>query len=434
MVKNIFRKIIEKILKFEARLILKKYKPKIIGVTGNVGKTGTKEAIHSVLQDKFNVRKSEKSYNNELGVPVTIIGKTKINLNAWGWVKTIIEGLLLLVFKLPYPKWLILEVGVDRPGDMKKILDWIDFDVVVLTRIPDVPVHIEFFKSHKEFVDEKTLIVKSLSPDKTAILNFDDKHIREVGDSLKCNKIYFGSSEGASVRFSNQTISYKEEGGVRFPEGISFKLDYEGSSMPIRVKGVVGFQQIYSILPAIAVGILLDLNIVDIAESIGEHISPPGRYKLLSGIKDTLIIDDTYNSSPVALEAAIKTFGEIECSGRKIAVLGDMLELGSHTVEEHKKVGKDLVGVVDILFVVGLRAKFFAESAIENGFSKSEIFYFDEAVSAGKALQSMIKSGDIILVKGSQGIRLEKTVEEVMAEPEKRRALLARQGPEWRTG
>jgi UDP-N-acetylmuramoyl-tripeptide--D-alanyl-D-alanine ligase len=152
---------------------------------------------------------------------------------------------------------------------------------------------------------------------------------------------------------------------------------------------------------------------------------------LIEGIKNSFILDDTYNSSPVALEAALDTLEELS-GKRKIAVLGDMLELGKFTVYEHKKVGKLLVDKkINMLFAVGPRAKFIAEEARILGFNEKKIFEFSTSDEAKAAVQEKIKEDDLILVKGSQGIRMEKIVEEIMAHPEKKEELLVRQDPEW---
>ena len=137
--KNILKKIIIYKITTLARLVLLKYKPKIVAVTGNVGKTSTKDAIYTVLSSEFFVRKSEKSFNSDIGVPLTILGCHNGWSNPILWIKIIIRGIELVVFKNKYPQWLVLEVGADRPGDIKNITEWIKPDVVVVTRFGEVP-------------------------------------------------------------------------------------------------------------------------------------------------------------------------------------------------------------------------------------------------------------------------------------------------------
>ena len=152
---------------------------------------------------------------------------------------------------------------------------------------------------------------------------------------------------------------------------------------------------------------------------------------LIKGIKRSIIIDDTYNSSPVALHSALETLKDLRTKYRKIAILGDMMELGRHTAEEHKKAGEVVATACDLLVTVGLRSRGIAESAIDTGLDEDSVLQFDTSLEAGEYIKNIIKEGDIILVKGSQGSRMEKVVKEIMAEPERAGELLVRQGKEW---
>ena len=153
--------------------------------------------------------------------------------------------------------------------------------------------------------------------------------------------------------------------------------------------------------------------------------------RIVAGLKDTVIIDDTYNSSPTAAERALSTLLELKTGGSRIAVLGDMLELGQFSVREHEKLGEQAAETADVLFTVGVRARKIAEGALEAGMNEKRIFQYDDAVSAGRELQNYIKKGDVILVKGSQGIRCERIVADIMAHPEQAEALLVRQSSVW---
>ena len=155
--KNIFKKIIVAILQFEARLILRKYKPKIIGITGSVGKTSAKEAIAAVFSRSYRTRKSIKSYNSELGVPLAILGKETAWSSVLGWLFIILHGLWQIIFNdKTYPEILILEMGADRPGDLSCLTDWARPDLAVVTAIGEVPVHIEFFSGPEALASEKS--------------------------------------------------------------------------------------------------------------------------------------------------------------------------------------------------------------------------------------------------------------------------------------
>lgn len=427
--KNFLKKIIISILTLEARIVLRKYKPKIVAITGSVGKTSAKDAIYAVMNPTFFVRKSDKSFNSDIGLPLTILGVPNGWSNIFIWFKNIIEGFMLIVLRNHYPKWLILEIGADRPGDIENISKWLKPDIVVVTRLPKVPAHIEFFDSPDAIIREKEYLVKSLKDDGALVLNGDDDTVFGLRQSASENNIVstFGFSDNASFRASNDSIIYEDQ----MPVGMMFRADYSGKSIPISIKGALGRQSIYSALAALAVGVSQNLNTVSMGQALEKYNTAPGRMKLLKGIRDSLIIDDSYNSSPVAAEEALNILKETEAKGKKIAVLGDMMELGEHSMEEHKRIGRAAVSSADKLITVGVRARYIAEGALIEGMSEKDILQFDDAKRAGKELEHILSGGDVVLIKGSQSIRIERTVEEVMLHPEKKKELLVRQEKEW---
>jgi len=425
--KQLLKNIIVLILTLEARLVLKKYKPRIVAVTGSVGKTSAKDAIYEVLSASLLARKSEKSYNSELGVPLTILGRKSGWNSPIAWLANIFEGLALIFLKNHYPKWLVLEVGADRPGDIRKIAKWLTPDMVVVTRFGDIPAHVEFFDSPEKLIEEKSYLVSALKKDGLLIVNNDEDKTRSMKDKFDGMVITYGFGDGSAVLSSNENIVYKKGALV----GVTFKVDYDGNSIPIKLLGVLGRQHIYAALAAISVGVHLDLNMVNIAEALGKYDCAPGRMKIIEGIKGTYIIDDSYNASPVATEAALETLKEIKTNGKKVVVLGDMLELGKYTVEEHKRMGKMAGEICDELLVVGLRARSMVEGALLSGLGEKNVIEFEDAQKAGKHLEQELAEGDIILVKGSQSMRMERVVEEIMAHPEQKEKLLVRQEREW---
>jgi UDP-N-acetylmuramoyl-tripeptide--D-alanyl-D-alanine ligase len=422
MFKQVFKKIIVSIITLEAKLVLWKYKPKIVSVTGSVGKTSAKDAIAVVLGKGLRTRKSHKSYNSEIGVPLVVLGRENAWLNPFLWFLNILSGLKLLLLKNKYPEWLVLELGVERPKDMDNLISWIKPHIAVVTTFADIPSHVEFFASPEALVREKAKIVKYLGVQDFAVLNSDDDTVYSLKDKTRAKIITYGFGEGADLLASNYHISF---------QGITFKVDYRGVSIPVRLFNVFGKHHVYPALAALAVGQAVGLNFVDMAEALSGYESPPGRLKLVKGVKNSLILDDTYNSSPIALRAALETLRDIEAK-RKIAVLGDMLELGKYTIEAHKAMADYITKAgVEIVFTVGPRAKFIAESLREKGFSKQNIFEFSTSDEAKKAVEDIIEEGDMILVKGSQSMRMERVVEEIMAEPERKNELLVRQDKAW---
>lgn len=433
--KNTLKHILISILKWEAQLVLKKYKPKIVAITGSVGKTSTKDAVYASLSKFYFVRKSEKSFNSEIGLPLTILGVP----NGWNspaiWLKNIIEGLELVFTKHEYPEWLILEIGADKPGDIQEAASWVKADVVIITKIGSTPVHIEFFKSLQQLIEEKASLLKALKKDGVAVLCADDETVLDFKERTKNKVVSFGFNDKATLVASNSDILYKKSRKrinppADAPDGINFKVNYSGNSLPVMIEGAFGQNHIYAALAALATSYGLDLNMVTSADALKDYEMPPGRMRLIEGVKNSWIIDDTYNSSPAAMEAALKTLAEIKAK-RKIAVLGDMLELGRHTEEAHKYAGQEAAKFADFLVTIGPRARFIAEGALNQGMSEKNIFQFEESRKAGKFVEQLIEAGDIILVKGSQGVRMERTVEEIIAHPEDKENLLVRQDEEW---
>jgi UDP-N-acetylmuramoyl-tripeptide--D-alanyl-D-alanine ligase len=427
--KSIFKKTIVYILILESRLVLWKYKPKIIAITGSVGKTSTKDAVYAALSGVTYVRKSEKSFNSEIGLPLTILGCP----NGWNkphvWFLNILEGLWLILWPHKYPKWLVLEVGVGKPGDMRKTASWLKTDVVIMTAIGDTPVHIEFFDSRKHLVEEKAELINTLKKDGLLVLNADDETILGMKTKTKSRVITYGFSKDADVAGSADTIFYNEK---EEPAGIIFRVDENGTSLPVIIEGVFGRNHLYASLATLALSSGLKLNMLNAINMLKNYEIPPGRMRLLNGINNSKIIDDTYNSSPFACEAGLKTLGDIKVKGRKIAVLGDMLELGKHTKEAHENVGKIAKDYVDFIVVVGPRSEAIKDGAVGVGMLVDNILEFKESREAGEFLRSFIKENDIAFIKGSQGMRMERTVEMILEDIENKDKLLVRQDDEWK--
>ena len=341
MIKSALKKIVVRILEWEARAVLKKYKPKIVGVTGNIGKTSTKDAIATVLSRKFNTRKSEKSFNSEIGVPLTVLGVKNGWSNPFLWIKSIFEGLFLVLFTSPYPAWLVIEIGADRPGDIEHAVSWLPLDIGVVTYVGELPVHVEFFDSAEAVVKEKSFVSSAPGPGGLVILNQDNPAVLGMKSKAKAPVLTFGFQDQATMRASNERVSYKDG----LPDGMQFKIDYTGKSVPVRVEGVTGKHIVYTFLPAILVGTHVGMNLIEIIDALQDYTQPPGRSHLVEGIKKTMIIDDSYNSAPNALEAALQNLKQLEITGRKIAILGDMMELGKHTIDAHTKIGEQALSL-----------------------------------------------------------------------------------------
>lgn len=431
---NIFKKILELKLRFFAKAILNKYQPEIVAVTGSVGKTTTKEAIYTVLASTFLVRQNIKNYNNEIGIPLTIIGAEAGGKSIFKWLAVFFKAIKLLIGTgKNYPKILVLEMGADHPGDIKYLTDFVPVKIGVVTAV--APVHLEFFKTLEQVAKEKSNIIKNLSKDGFAVLNSDDQLVRQMARKSEGKVLFFGLLPQAEIRASEIAISHEVNyQDVTTIQGISFKLNYKGNVIPVLLPKVLGEHLVYSALAAIAVGIIYKINLHTITESLKKFEPPKGRMHIILGIKRTLIIDDTYNSSPLATSKALYQLSQINLgtNHKKYAVLGDMLELGGFTEQAHQEVGEAVVEYgIDYLITVGEMSRDIIRGAIGKGMPKDHCFNFQDSLEAGKFLQQRISEGDLILIKGSQGIRMEKAVKEIMAEPQKAGELLVRQDKEW---
>ena len=417
--------LLEKILRSMAGVVLLRHKPKIIAITGSVGKTSTKAAVFAVLSSKFSVRENQKNYNNEIGIPLTIIGAESGGRNIFKWLWIFLKWIFVITFA-DYPEILVLELGVDRPGDMKYFTSFIKPVLSVVTNVS--LSHIEFFKTVENIAKEKRVIVEVLDKDGFAVLNADDENTMKMSQNTHAQIISFGLSSKAGINASHVVYNYQEEK----PEGISFKLNYEGKNMPIRLRNILAGHYVYAALVGVAAGIVFKMNLVEIAKSLENFRSPSGRMNLIKGIKNSFIIDDTYNASPMSTLAALDVLTELK-SKRKIAVLGDMLELGEMTEQGHREIGKRIFdSKMDIFVAVGERMKFAVAELIAHGFSAANIFQFDDPDTAAKKVQEILEENDFVLVKGSQGMRMEKVVEKILANSVEDRNLLCRQYGKWR--
>lgn len=424
------KSIINKILKYCAVKYLTRHNPKIVAITGSNGKTSTREAIYAVLKSKYSVRRSEKNYNTEVGVPFSILGIDSPK-RFWGWPVVLFRAYWIAQKSKRAPEILILEMAADKPGDLKYLTSFIKPDISVVTAIGDLPVHVEAFSGPKAVAEEKSTIVKVLETNGVAILNYDDKMVLDMKNKTKGHVFTFGFEKGSSIR------ALEEKSVFCIPEddddfcGVSFKVESDSRVVPVRLRNVYGKPPAYAALAAFAVGKALGMNLIEIAEALKDYKSPKGRMHLIEGMRESLILDDTYNASPMAVMSAIDVLKNMSAK-RRIAVLGDMKELGKYSEEAHEMIGREIAKIADLIFVVGERAKLIAKEAIKEGFAKENIYEFMHSIDAGRSLNGIVEKDDLILVKGSQSMRMELVIEDIMAHPKKKKNLLVRQDWPWR--
>ncbi len=439
--KSFAKRYIEKRLFTASKKVLEKYKPKVVAITGSVGKTSTRQAIFTVLNLHEGVRQSSENYNNEIGVPLTILGEVSPKRNIAGWLGVFWRAKKLLWEHDPeYPKVLILEVGIDEVGDMDYLMKLVTPDVGVLTAIGIS--HLAKFGTQENLTREKRKLVQAVRQGGYSLLNADNDLARQSASVAAGTVVTYGFRNGSDlvasdVTTTQRTLSDSQEerelAAVGFPLGVSFKVQYQGKNVPFYLHRVLGKHQILPVLPAIICGTIFGMNLVEISEALKQYVPPRGRMNLISGIKGSLIIDDTYNAAPDSTLEALKALKEMKTPGRRVAILSDMLELGEKTEESHRAAGKAAADSCDVLIAFGNASVFIAEEARAAGMDPKNVHYVTEGAhdKIEQIIQNWIKKGDVLLVKGSQSMRMEKVVYKLMSHPEHAERLLVRHTPRW---
>jgi UDP-N-acetylmuramoyl-tripeptide--D-alanyl-D-alanine ligase len=410
----------------EARFALFLHRPKIIAITGNVGKTTAKDAIYAALAGRFRVRKSAKSYNSDVGLPLSILGLQNPWSNPLRWIIVLIQG-VFSALNARFPKILVLEVGADQPGDISSVASWLAPDIGVFTGIPEVPVHIENFPSRNALVKEKRSLFEHVRPNGVIIANAD-LGVEEVLSGIAIPVVTYGFNAACDLAASQ--FRTDREGGI--PRGISARVVHGQEAVTLSIQGALGKPRIYAALAALAVADLLGIALNDAARALSAWAPPAGRMRILSGVNGSYILDDSYNASPEALRAALEALAETGAK-RRIAILGDMLELGAYSEVAHREAGIQVATRCDLLITVGERARDIARAAQAVGMASDHVREYGAAESelAGKELAPTLSTGDVVLVKGSQGIRMERAVRALMQDPKEAPSRTVRQDAAW---
>ena len=357
-----------------ARFWRRKMPVRVIGVTGSVGKSTTKELVAEVLSQRYRTLKSLGNYNNEIGLP-----------------------LMLLRLSEGYQR-AVLEMGFYVPGEIAFLCDLALPSVGVVTNIGTV--HAERAGSKEVIAQGKAELVQALppAPDGFAVLNYDDPWVRGMAEQTHASVFFYGLDPQADL------WADKVEGlGL---DGIRFRLHYRNETLYLKVP-MIGRHSVHTALRAAAVGLLEGLTWQEIVDGLrSEHVQL--RLVAVRTSQGALILDDTYNASPDSTLAALNLLEELE--GRKVAVLGDMLELGPYEAQGHEMVGVRAAEVADELVTVGPLAEMIAEAAHRAGLDAERISHFQEPQAAIQYLKGRLNEGDAVLVKGSRGMHMDDIV------------------------
>ena len=357
----------------------------VIGITGSVGKSTTKEVVAEVLSQRYCTLKNKGNLNNEIGLPLTMLSLTEAHERA------------------------VLEMGFYVPGEIKLLCDLSTPRIGVVTNIGTV--HASRAGSQEEIVRGKTELVRALPEDGFAILNYDDPLVRKMADQTQAHVFYYGMDAMGDLWADNV-----ESLGL---EGILFWLHYcQQKNLPPEVLQLrvplIGRHSVQTVLRAAAVGLVDGLTWQEIVSGL-RSASNDLRLIAVHTQNGALILDDTYNASPESMLAALNLLNDLE--GRKVAVLGDMLELGQYEQRGHEMVGIRAAEVVDELVTIGERGRIIAQTAMEAGLPASKITILDQVEQVIQFLQPALKPDDVVLVKGSNVMRMDRIVSALEYQP-----------------
>lgn len=383
--KSFVKNILVVVLGWQVRQLRRKNKFKVIGVVGSIGKTSTKLAVAKILSAEKRVRYQEGNYNEIISVPLVFFGHKMPELwNIFAWLKIILQNEIQIYSDYHFD-FVVIELGTDAPGQISEFRKYLHLDMAVITAI--APEHMEFFGNIQNVAEEEWSI--SYFSD----LVFANRDLCQIiPENTDHKKIIFYGKDFGSV--------YKIENILRIRDGFSFDISYEGNKIISASYPALSEVQLYSICAAVSVANKLKIPEEKIKKTISKIQSFSGRMQKLRGIKNSLIIDDTYNASPDAVKMALDTLYAQDATQR-IAVLGMMNELGNLSEAEHKKIGKYCnPKFLNLVVTVGKDANtFLAEEAEKNG---CKIYRSKNSFDAGKFVKDRIKKGAVILAKGSQ--------------------------------
>ncbi len=418
---------INKLLAFFARKIIAKHQPLVIGVTGSVGKSSTRHAIAAVLSAKYFLREPEKNYNNEIGIPLTIIGAKGLDEDTGfiarklGWLRIFSEALVVWLMPQSYPKVLVLEYGIDHPGDMDALIDIVRPKITVITTVG--VSHKEFFNTEADIAFEKGKLAAALPADGIYVYNADDIHVAEQTKRTKAKTISYGKAQA-------DVVLREVEEKLAMPP--ASRLDIKTPTRELKINiPVVGTAHESAVLAAVAVAESLEVETDLIIKGLASYRAMPGRLNVLAGIKKTILIDDTYNSAPLSATEALYLLDRFP-NPLKVAVLGDMRELGDVSDSAHEQLGA-LAATLGLhkLVTVGELGQKIAHAALSNGMPADNVITFNTSDEAAVAVLQMLEPESVILIKGSQAVRMEKVTKELLAEPTSASSMLVRQYGKW---
>jgi len=356
-----------------AKSIRSQYDPLVIGITGSAGKTTTKEMIATLVATERRMHKSWGNFNNQIGAPLCM--------------NNMPDGAEVVVS----------EMGMNHAGEIAEIAGLMRPNVGVYTNI--APVHIEFFGTIEGIAAAKRELLENVVPGGTVIVNNDNEHVVRISRDFDGRRVTYGIENDADYRATN----IRERGLL----GTRFTLVGEGTTLEVEL-ALPGRHNLDNLLAAIATARAVGISWPGIERGVRD-VKPAYHRGVTIPFNGATIYDDTYNSNPYALARTLELMTQAEAT-RRVAVIGDMLELGEEELQFHRDAGKQIPKSIDVVVGVGPRSQALLEGAREAGFPEASLRHFADAAAAGAFLRAFVQPGDLVLVKGSRGVGLDKAV------------------------
>jgi UDP-N-acetylmuramoyl-tripeptide--D-alanyl-D-alanine ligase len=353
----------------------------LIGITGSAGKTTTKEMIATLVGTERRTFRSWGNFNNLIGAP-------------------------LCVDNTPDDAEVVVsEMGMNHKGEIAQIAGWTRPDIGVYTNIG--PVHIEFFGTVEKIAEAKRELLENLAEGGTVVVNNDNVHVVNISRDFAGTKVTYGIEHDAQYRATN----IRERGLL----GTHFTLEAEGTTRELELV-LPGRHNLENLLAAIATARAVGISWEGIVLGVAE-VKPAYHRGVIVPWRGATIYDDTYNSNPYALGRTLELMAQADVDGRRVAVIGDMLELGERELEYHREAGRAIPNAIDVVIGVGMRSRALLDGAREAGFAEGSLRHFADAEAAGAFLRAFVQEGDLVLLKGSRGVGLDKAVAMLEAQP-----------------
>lgn len=366
-----------------------RHSAEVIAVTGSNGKTTTRELIATLLSAQGSVLKSERNWNNQIGLPWTLFSLDASH------------------------RYAVVELGISRVGEMERLAEIASPNVAVLTNIQSA--HLEGLGTLEKIAEEKGRLLQSVSEGGVAVLNRDDPHLRRLGEEFSGEVLWYGLGPQADVvGIGSQSVGIGRQ---------KFRLSVHGEEIVVELP-LFGRHHLYNLLAAVAVASHYRIDIDRISESLKNFQPPPMRSFLYRLPGEVFLIDDSYNGNPGSMVASLKSLADQSVAGKRIVVLGEMLELGEFAPQAHEELGEQLADFrIDRLFFYGEHADDLFRGLSRSGRFRGEFRRIEDKAQSSQEILKLLQPGDWILVKGSRGMKMEEVVQYILHPPRERAVL-----------